>query len=375
MSKVYFTDFRTSSGNNIMTKLEKLLLAAGFNNIDFENRFAVIKIHFGEAGNMAYLRPQYAKVVIDMVKARGGNAFLSDCNTLYVGARKQALEHMDTAYQNGYSPFSTGCHIIIGDGLKGTDDVEVPVNGGVYIKEAKIGQAIMDADVFISLTHFKGHEATGFGGTLKNIGMGSGSRRGKMEMHMASKPSVQAKKCRGCRRCHIACAQNAITYGEDNKASIDQDKCVGCGRCIGVCSFDAIKAPYDESNDILNMKIAEYAKAVVDGRPAFYISIVRDVTPHCDCFNRNDTAIIQDVGMFASFDPVSLDQACADACVKTPVIFESSLGDRLEEEHLDYEADADPFTFVNVGTNWKVALEHGEKIGLGSRKYELITIK
>lgn len=195
-AKVYFTDFRALPGTNLQKKLEKLMKKAGIENIDFENKFVAIKIHFGEPGNLAYLRPNYAKTVVDVVKKLGGKPFLTDCNTLYVGQRKNALDHLEAAYENGFSPFSTGCHVIIGDGLKGTDDIEVPVEGGEYVKTAKIGRAIMDADIFISLNHFKGHEAAGFGGALKNIGMGCGSRAGKMEQHRSGKPSVDIEKCK-----------------------------------------------------------------------------------------------------------------------------------------------------------------------------------
>ena len=189
-AKVYFTDFRCHPGLNQQQKLEKLLTAAGMGNIDFEGKIVAIKLHFGELGNLAYLRPNYAKTVADFIKARGGRPFLTDCNTLYVGSRKNAIEHMDAAYINGFSPFSTGCHVIIADGLRGGDDVEVPVVGGEYVKNAKIGRALMDADIIISLTHFKGHEQAGFGGALKNLGMGGGSRAGKMEMHAQGKPCL-----------------------------------------------------------------------------------------------------------------------------------------------------------------------------------------
>ena len=165
--------------------------------------------------------------------------FLTDCNTLYPGSRKNALEHLDCANLNGFNTITTGCQIIIGDGLRGTDEVEVPVVNGEYCKTAFIGHAIMDADIFISLTHFKGHEATGFGGALKNIGMGCGSRAGKMQQHSSGKPAINEEVCRGCRRCAKECGSDAITY-VNKKAVIDYDKCKGCGRCIGACSFDAV---------------------------------------------------------------------------------------------------------------------------------------
>ena len=156
-AKVYFTNLRAKSGDNLLQKLERLIDKAGLGEIDFAGKYVAIKIHFGEPGNLAYLRPNYAKVVVDYVKARGGKPFLTDCNTLYVGGRKNALDHIESAYTNGFVPYATGCHILIGDGLKGTDEVCVPVEGGKYVKEAKIGRAVMDADVFISLNHFMGH--------------------------------------------------------------------------------------------------------------------------------------------------------------------------------------------------------------------------
>lgn len=366
-SKVYFTNLRTHNGDNLLKKLTRLIKKAGIGEIDFEDKFVAIKLHFGEPGNLAFLRPNYAKAVADVVKELGGKPFLTDCNTLYVGGRKNALEHMESAYENGFSPFSTGCHIIIADGLKGTDDVAVPVEGGEYVKEAKIGKAIMDADVFISLTHFKGHEATGFGGCLKNIGMGCGSRGGKMEMHSAGKPHVNQDLCIGCKACSRICAHEAAVV-ENKKAHIDHNKCVGCGRCLSVCPKDAVLPASDESNDILNCKIAEYSKAVVDGRPAFHISLVMDVSPYCDCHAENDVAIVPDVGMFASFDPVALDIACADAVNAQPELSNSMLSESDHHYH-------DHFKNVHPETNWMSSITHAEKLGLGTRNYELIEVK
>ena len=372
-AKVYFTDLRAKSGDNLLQKLERLIRTAGIDTIDFEKKIVAIKLHFGEPGNLSFLRPNYAKVVADVVKSLGGLPFLTDCNTLYVGRRKNALEHMDAAYENGFSPFSTGCQIVIGDGLKGTDDVEVPVEGGVYVKKAKIGRAVMDADVFISLSQFKGHEATGFGGALKNIGMGCGSRAGKMEQHNAGKPEVKPRKCVGCRQCAKQCGQDAISYGEDRKAFIDHGKCVGCGRCLGACNFDAIVNRNACANDELNAKIAEYSKAVLAGRPHFHISLVVDVSPFCDCHAENDLPILPDVGMFASFDPVALDQACADACMEQQPIPGSRLDENMHAH--DFCDHHDHFTNNFPETNWKSCLEHAEAIGVGTRSYELLHVK
>lgn len=370
-AQVYFTDFRALPGTNLIKKLQKLALQAGLAQLPLEKQYVAIKIHFGEPGNLSYLRPNYARAVVDVVRQRGGMPFLTDCNTLYTGRRKDALEHMEAAYENGFSPFSTGCHVIIADGLKGTDEVAVPVVGGEYVKEAKIGRAIMDADVIISLNHFKGHESTGFGGAIKNLGMGCGSRAGKMEQHCHGTPTVDASRCVGCRICAKSCAHGGIAFDKNGKAYVDDSHCVGCGRCIGACNHNAIaNANYSAGAD-LNCRMAEYAKAVVDGRPQLHISLVMDVSPFCDCHSENDLAIIPNVGMFASVDPVALDQACADACNRMPAIPGSLLDEHLHKPGCDYR---DHFHAVSPNTDWEVCLAHCEKIGVGTRRYELITL-
>ncbi|MCH3950182.1 MAG: DUF362 domain-containing protein [Acidaminococcus sp.] len=371
-AKVYMTDFRVPVGTSLPQKLQKLCRFAGMKNIDFEGKFTAIKMHFGELGNLASLRPQYVKAVADLVKEFGGMPFLTDCNTLYPGSRKNALDHLYCAAMNGYNMTTTGCQIIIGDGLRGTDEVEVPVKGGEYIKTAKIGRAVMDADVFISLAHFKGHEATGFGGAIKNIGMGCGSRAGKMEQHSSGKPVVDESKCRGCRRCAKECGSDAISY-INNKAHIDENLCKGCGRCIGACAFDAISNVQWDANEQLDRKMAEYAKAVCDGRPCFYINLIVDVSPNCDCHGENDAPILPNIGMFASFDPVALDQACADACLKASPLPNSQLSDNLAKP--DWKCHHDHFLDSNPRIDWQTTLEHAEKIGLGTRQYELVVMK
>ena len=371
-SKVYFTDFRTRVGVSLTEKLQRLIKKAGITDIDMDGKFVAIKMHFGELGNLSYLRPNYAKAVADVVKECGGKPFLTDCNTLYPGSRKNALEHLDCANINGFNTITTGCQIIIGDGLRGTDDITVPVRNGEYCKEAYIGRAVMDADIFISLTHFKGHESTGFGGAIKNIGMGCGSRAGKMHQHNSGKPIVHDDLCRGCHRCAKECGSDAITY-ENGKAVINQDICKGCGRCIGACAFDAIENQNWNANEILGRKMAEYSQAVCDGRPTFHISLVRDISPNCDCHGENDAPILPDVGIFASFDPVALDQACVDACLHATPMPNSQLSDNLADPHWHHHHDN--FLDSNPNVRLKETLEHAEKIGLGTREYELIQMK
>ncbi|GHT67384.1 4Fe-4S ferredoxin [Spirochaetia bacterium] len=372
-AKVYFTNMRTKVGESLLAKLDRLIVKAGIKEIDFKQKYVAIKIHFGEPGNLAFLRANFAKVVADRIKTLGGMPFLTDCNTLYVGRRNNALVHMDAAFENGYTPFSTGVQNIIADGLRGTDDVDVPVKGGKYCKVAHIGRAIMDADIIISLNHFKGHELAGFGGALKNVGMGSGSRAGKMAMHNDGKPEVSKADCVGCKICTRFCNQGAISFGADKKAVIDHKKCVGCGRCIGACSKNAISNNASSSNDALNYKIAEYSKAVLDGRPHFHISVVNQVSPYCDCHGESDAAVIPDIGIFASFDPVALDKACIDAVNAAPGIATSILGDR-EHTHKAPNGE-DHLTDIHPTTDWRTQIAHAEKIGLGTGNYELITVK
>ncbi|MBQ7320747.1 MAG: DUF362 domain-containing protein [Clostridia bacterium] len=373
-SKVYFTDFRTNIGTGLPTKLQRLLKKAGIQTIDMEGKFVAIKMHFGELGNISYLRPNYARAVVDLVKELGGKPYLTDCNTMYPGSRKNALEHLECAWQNGFTPLTVGCPILIGDGLKGTDDVAVPVVGGEYVKEARIGRAVMDADIFISLSHFKGHEMTGFGGAIKNIGMGCGSRAGKKEQHSSGKPYINAESCRGCRRCLKECANDGLIFDEETrKMSVNDANCVGCGRCLGACNFDAISFHNDNANELLNCKMAEYTKAVVDGRPHFHISLIVDVSPNCDCHSENDAPILPNIGMFASFDPLALDWACVDACMKAHPMPNSQLSDRMGKHgFVDLK---DPFRNSTPASEWRSCLEHAEKIGLGSREYDLIVIK
>lgn len=375
-SKVYFTDMRCKVGTSLLTKLTALMHKAGIDQIDMQEKYVAIKMHFGEPGNLSFLRPNFAKTVADQVKVQGGKPFLTDCNTLYVGRRKDALEHITAAYENGFTPLSTGCQLLIADGLKGTDDIEVPFEGGEHFKTALIGRAVMDADILISLTHFKGHELSGFGGVIKNIGMGCGSRAGKMAMHCNGKPNVVTEKCRGCKTCLEYCAQSAITIGTDHKASIDHEKCVGCGRCIGTCNFNAIANAYDANSEILNCRMAEYTKAVLAGRPHFHISIVNQVSPYCDCHGENDAAVVPDIGMFASFDPVALDKACIDAVNAAPPINTSAGGSGCgcgcgcgcgDKEN-------DHFTRIHPTTDWRGQISHAVKLGLGSAEYELVTM-
>jgi len=372
-SKVYFSNLRTAPGNHQLDKLERLVKAAGIETIDFKNKFTAVKIHVGEYGNMAYLRPGYAETIVRIVRELGGKPFLTDCNTLYTGWRSNAIDHMDSAMRNGYSPLSTGAQFIVGDGLKGLDYKAIFIDGE-YCKAPKIGLAIAEADAMVTINHVKGHEMTGFGGALKNLGMGCGSVAGKKEMHSDSKPQINEDNCIGCALCVRHCAHGAISIKDNGKAFIDQSKCLGCGQCVATCQNDAASAARDTSLDDLNCKIAEYAKAAMLGKPTFHVSLILDVSPECDCWAYNDAPIVPNVGMAASFDPVALDCACSDLVNKTPVLENGNvLTDHYNHDKCAH--DHDHWHLTHPDTNWKSCVEHAEKIGIGQREYELVEIQ
>ena len=370
-SKVYFTNLRTVPGNDMLTKLEKLVRRAGIADIDFAGKFVAIKIHFGEPGNLAYIRPNYAARIVDVVRSLGGKPFLTDANTLYSGGRSNAVDHLNAAMENGFNRIGAHADVIIADGLKGTDYKEIPC-GGKYCPSPKIGAAIADADIVISMNHFKGHEQSGFGGALKNLGMGSASVGGKLELHSSSQPKIVQENCVGCKVCERYCRHDAVKV-VDRKAVIDYDKCVGCGQCVAVCQKSAAVIDSFDTSELLNSKIAEYAYAVVNGKPHFHISFIMNVSPNCDCWNHNDAAIVPDLGIAASFDPVALDCACADLVKAAPSLTGNAISDKTGECTCGHHHKGeDKFRMVHPDTDWEAGVEYGEKIGLGNRNYELI---
>lgn len=383
MAQVFFTDMRASQQGNLLQKLERMVKKAGIEKIDFKDKFVAIKIHFGEYGNVAYIRPNYAAVIVKLIKDLGGKPFLTDANTLYKGSRDNAIDHLHTAMVNGFNPIATGCDVIIADGLRGKDERIVDVEGK-YCPEPKIGAAIAEADIVISLSHFKGHEMAGFGGAIKNLGMGSGSVAGKLDMHSTAQPKIEAEKCIGCKICEKNCNHDAI-HVTNRLAAINYDNCVGCGQCVALCQHEGVVMSSQESGEILNYKIAEYTKAVLKDKPHFHVSFIMNVSPECDCWGHNDAAIIPDLGMACSFDPVALDQACVDkvnqAC---PLHTDNMLMDKAHEcgcHHHDdtkndgcgcHEEDKDKFHVLHPNTNWEAGLIYAEEIGIGTRQYELV---
>ena len=369
MSKVYFTNLRTKNGRSLLDKLETLVRKAGIEQIDFSGKFTAVKIHFGEPGNLAYIRPNYAARLVQFLQTKQARVFLTDANTLYCGRRSNAVDHLQSAMENGFNPIAVPCPVIIADGLKAIDYHEVRIDGE-YCKTAKIGAAIADADIVISMNHFKGHEQTGFGGALKNLGMGSASAAGKLEMHSSSQPTMDEERCTSCGQCVKYCASKAVALNKRKKAEIDRTKCTGCGQCIAVCQYDAAQVVWNNSAKITCYKVAEYALAVVKDKPHFHINFIMDVSPDCDCWGSNDAPIVPNIGMAASFDPVALDKACADMVTAAA----ANTGTCLDiHEHGKLQGE-DKFKLVHPKTDWMVGLAHAEKIGLGKMDYELITV-
>jgi len=369
-SKVYFTNLRANPTHNLLKKLDALVVKAGIDKIDFQKKIVAIKVHFGEPGNMAYLRPNYAARIVKYLKKKEAIPFLTDCNTLYYGRRSNAPAHLEAAFENGYNPLSTNCPVIIGDGVKGTEYREIGLNME-YCATAKIGSAIADSDVIISMNHFKGHELTGFGGALKNLGMGCASVGGKLFLHSGSSPEIYEENCTGCRVCEKQCAHDAVKVGKDKIAHINYEKCVGCGQCVAVCQYDSARVVWQSASETVNRRIAEYSLAVVKDKPSFHINFIMNVSPDCDCWGFNDYPLVPDLGIAASFDPVAIDQACADLVKAAPVLPGSRICDDNPMGDLQ---GADKFKKAHPETFWQSALEHGEKIGLGKRDYELITV-
>lgn len=368
LPKVYYTDMRATQKFNLIDKLGKLFSEAGLNEIVAPKDLVAIKLHFGEKGNTGYIRPQFIRKIVNEVKKSGGKPFLTDANTLYVGSRSNAVDHLQTAIENGFTYAVVDAPLVIADGLNGKDNINVPVNMK-HCKEVKIGSAVVSASALIAVTHFKGHEVVGFGGVIKNLGMGCGSKAAKQIMHSDMLPSVKQDKCKACSRCHQWCPTGAIAVGGLKKAVVDEKLCIGCGECTVTCPHGAIGINWrNNQKDALQEKIVEYTAGVLKNKKgkSGFITFLTNITPECDCFSFSDAPVVRDMGILASLDPVAVDQACIDLVNR-----ERGLpGSKLE----GHEAAEDKFRALYPNIDWRRQLEYGEEIGLGSRTYELIKI-
>ncbi|MEW6184496.1 MAG: DUF362 domain-containing protein [Thermodesulfobacteriota bacterium] len=366
-SPVYFLDLKTSFRENRLQGIGRLLDQVPFPKSLKKNNLVAVKIHFGEKGNTAYIKPIYVRPIVEKVCEWGGKPFLTDANTLYVGTRSDSVAHLITALENGFSFPTVGAPLIIADGIKGKSAVRVSV-GQRHFHTVSIASDIVDADALVSVAHFKGHELSGFGGTIKNLGMGCASREGKLSQHSHLAPRIARKKCIGCGECLRQCAQNAFSLVE-NKAVLDPERCVGCGACILACPQKAVTIRWDASIKVFQEKMVEYTLGVLKGKEdrALFINFLMDITPACDCYDHSDRPIVRDIGILASRDPVAIDQAAVDLVNQQPGLKDSS----LTKNFLPGE---DKFRGVYPRVDWEIQLKYAEEIGLGNRQYDLIPL-
>lgn len=366
-SKVYFTDLRASFKMNLLSKVTYLLESVDLKGIISPRSLTAIKLHFGEKGNLAFIRPNFIRRIVDYIKEWDAYPFLTDTNTLYSGTRGNSISHLHTAVENGFAYEVVNAPVIIADGLLGGSYETVKIEKEI-IKNAFIAKDIYNSDVLISVAHFKGHEITGFGGTIKNLGMGCAARKGKLQQHSDLIPKIKGKKCIGCGDCARHCAQSAISLISE-KAVIDQAKCVGCGECIIICPNGAIDVQWGRDSALFQKKMVEYAYAALKGKEkrSVFLNFLLQISPACDCAPFNDAPIVRDLGIMASRDPVAIDQASVDMVNRQAGLDGSCLKDHKE-------GGDDKFRGVYPGIDWNIQLEHAEEIGLGRRNYELITI-
>jgi hypothetical protein len=312
--------------------------------------FVALKIHFGEKGNKGYIKPEWVKPVVNVVKNKGAYPFLTDTNTIYRGQRADAVNHTMMALGHGFKIEKVGAPVIIADGLRGHDFVDVPIKGK-HFTSLKIARGIFDAHSMIVLSHLKGHILTGYGGALKNLGMGCAAKGAKYEMHAGMYPTLAPEKCIGCGECIKWCAARALTL-PGGKINLDKSLCAGCGECILACIHEAIDIPWDASASKVQEALVEYAYGAVKDKPVCYVNYMHHISEHCDCWSTNNPVLLDDQGILVSIDPVAIDQAGIDIINKA--------------------AGKDLFKEVHPGVDYNVQLLYAEKLGMGSREYELI---
>jgi hypothetical protein len=354
-SRVYFIAVNEQDASRtIELKLLRLLEASAiFTCVSQEDNVAV-KMHFGEEGNTGYVHPQYLRIICDAIKKRGASPYLADTNTLYRGKRLNSKDHLKLAYEHGFTADVVAAPVVIPDDTKKKNVAELKINRR-FIKTAKVLKIFLEADAIVGVAHFKGHIMTGFGGALKNIGMGCAAREGKLAQHCDISPIVILKNCTGCRECVKVCPVKAISMRQD-KSNIDSTKCIGCASCIAACHFNAIEVNWAAGGESIQEKMIEYASAVLSGKEKkrVFINFALKITKECDCLAKDDPRISPDVGVLISTDPVSIDKASLDLIIK------ACGKDIFKEAHPERDGNKQ--------------LCYANELGLGSLEYELVEV-
>jgi len=355
-SKVYFIEASVNDGEKVISeKARRLFKAGGFENSFKENDFTAVKVHVGEEGNNTHLTAPCIRGLVDELIALKTKPFVTDTTTLYVGRRHNAIDHTILAAEHGFSLDGLGIPFISPDGLFGVAETAVKINGRIN-KEVFVALDIIRSQSMLSVAHVTGHVAAGLAATIKTLGMGCASKKGKMTQHAALKLEV-SDDCTHCGLCFDYCPADAITL-DDIKAHIDQDKCIGCAECMAVCRFGAVRCNWGQETDVLQKSLAEYALGALKGKEnkSVFFNFILSVTKDCDCFNTpNMRKIVDDIGIVASTDPVAVDRAALE-------LIEKKTGRGLAE------------LLENDKLNPYCQIEHGELIGLGSNSYELVEV-
>lgn len=366
-SHVYFVPIHTNKGtSHLLERVHEANILCGIKDVIKAGDLTAVKMHFGEYGLTTYLSPAFVRSTVEQIVSLGAKPFLTDTNTLYRARRHNAVDHLVTALKNGFSFGSVGAPVIIADGLHGHSFTETPLQGAKHFASVPIPDAIHDADSMVMMSHFTAHLVAGFGATIKNLSMGCSNPQGKRRMHCHSKPSVDKSLCIACGECAEHCPTKAIEVND--YAVIDQDVCMACGECTVICPQEAIRIPWDENSSILQEKMAEYARAVVQqkqNRIVFQNYLV-NITPHCDCMSISEIPFHPDLGVLVSRDPVAADQAGIDF-INGKIVWNGSVV--TDGTHV-----TDPLREIYPKIDWSVQLSYAEEIGLGSKAYELTVV-
>jgi uncharacterized Fe-S center protein len=357
-SEVFFSPYDKSTAflrglRTLFSKVANVISAGGS---------VAVKLHMGEYGGSAYLRPPIVRRVCDLIKEAGGKPFVTDTTTLYSAGRFTASQYLATAARNGFTEDSLGAPVVIADGEKGYDGEFVDIPSRVSdcsLDKIKIAKEILQADSMIVLTHFKGHELSGFGGSIKNVAMGCVTKESKAAQHRVNRGVIELSKCTGCGKCIEGCVFEALSL-LDEKMVRDDEKCLNCNNCLYICPEGVFSLP-PQAKERFQVYLAHAAAGVLSrfqSRVAF-INLVQDVTPLCDCVTPSGLPVVPDIGILASIDVVAIDKASLDLIAQSKPLGKFAginSADILGKIH---------------STDSLIQIRTAQELGLGSMEYQL----